>query len=365
MKIKKLSLFIIASLSGWLFFGYAYPSQVITGRIISTAAPTGEVKIIVKPGLSVKLYPGPECIILDPEGLKIPRSMLLPGDEVSVNLNPGGEPALIKTRIRTVSGIITYCGNGKIILDNGASFIVPDTALITVNGHKTGISKIKPMMTAFIRTPVDDNVAGTLDVFTTSKKMPAPDDIRLEQVFINHEKPFKKGETVIVTVNGSPSCEATIDLLGGFHSEPMEEVSPGIYRARFKIPAGLNLRGTRFIARIEKGKKQSMAVSPPLDIAADPPKLSNPRPAPGNIVSTTIPLISASIYSPGTPVLQEGIKLTLDERPIISGSMRIPSGFVFKPEKPLAPGKHTVKVQLRDRAGNIMVYKWNFTVTGD
>ncbi|MCL5035886.1 MAG: hypothetical protein M1269_02100 [Chloroflexi bacterium] len=360
MKTNFRKLIITGLLTGWFIFGPAFASKIINGTVIGNN--DGKtVTVNVQPGLNTVF--GLENITLtDSEGAPLSPYAVLPGDTLSVTVNDDGSVGRIRDDIRSSSGIIVSNHNYKIIFEDGSAFVIPEGASVRINGLEADLSRVRPGMRAFVRTPPDDNSALALDVYTTAESLPQAPGVRIKEINTDYLQPLKSGDEIKIRVTGTPGCSVLLDLPGGFHKMPAKEILPGIYEASFRIPAGLNLRQTCFIAFLCKGGVCSGAVSRPLDIAADPPKIFNMVPAPGSDVRTRLPVISAAISCPGTLVMQEGISVQLDERPITSGSIRTPAGVVFRPVEPLAPGRHTVKIQVSDLAGNKAVYTWDFNI---
>lgn len=355
----------------------AYPSGIIAGTVIDSISGK-EIVIKAKPGLYVKVYPKNDCIIVDETGNIISRYAVLPGDEVSARIDNNGNASYIKLSIRTEGGIVASFKNNKIIFENGSEFSIHENALITYNGMETergyglNFSCIKPGKMAFVRAPMNDNTAMTVDVLSDdSVKGKIFSGKGIRQISINHSGYFKRSEVMRISLKGIPGGNISITMPGGFHNMPLTETSPGLYTGSFRIPGGLNLRKTVLFAIMKNKMRQglngtsskpvySIIKSEQFDIASDPPRAVNPTPFPESKISFVKPVISCSVLSPGTLVMQEGIKVWLDEKPITSGSIRTHSRVIFRPGNELKPGRHTVKVFLRDQAGNITNYKWSF-----
>lgn len=93
------------------------------------------------------------------------------------------------------------------------------------------------------------------------------------------------------------------------------------------------------------------------------PRISNPRPAPGSTVKSRRPNISATLRDAETDLRKKNATLILDRKK--KGAFRYDTNrnrLSYKPARNLAPGKHTVRIVVRDGQGKKTSRKWRFTV---
>ncbi|TLS51336.1 metallophosphoesterase [Paenibacillus antri] len=116
---------------------------------------------------------------------------------------------------------------------------------------------------------------------------------------------------------------------------------------------------------------QIRAVYGPLTEDRTPPIVKNVAPADQSTVKTATPTIRAVAEdagydpdaSPGTTLIDpESIRLYVDGQPVAHGLYPPKGEISYVPNEPLEEGPHTVKLSVRDLAGNQTIKEWKFSV---
>ncbi len=93
------------------------------------------------------------------------------------------------------------------------------------------------------------------------------------------------------------------------------------------------------------------------------PRVSNPRPAPGSRVRSRTPAIAATVRDRETNLRKADISLFLNgERTTAFKYDRRTDRLTHTPRRPLATGRHTIRIVVRNRQGQRAVRSWSFRV---
>jgi len=100
-------------------------------------------------------------------------------------------------------------------------------------------------------------------------------------------------------------------------------------------------------------------------VLADPyaPYVAAASPRPGSTVKTGRPLLAARVEDRGSGIEgSDSIEMSIDGIPIYGEYDYEGHRVRYRPHNPLKPGKHTVRVAVTDRAGNVRSVSWKFRV---
>jgi Carboxypeptidase regulatory-like domain/Bacterial Ig-like domain/Peptidase M15 len=94
------------------------------------------------------------------------------------------------------------------------------------------------------------------------------------------------------------------------------------------------------------------------------PAISNLAPADGaSLPADALPTIKADFASQGSFVDASTVKLLVDGADVTASSQITPTSITYTPTQPLVEGKHTIKLLLKDKLGNLSEATWQFTTT--
>ena len=177
---------------------------------------------------------------------------------------------------------------------------------------------------------------------------------------------LKAGSQLRLLMEGSEGGEAAFEIPGVVDQVKMKETGPGRYEATWVAPAttGTTVSGASVIGSLKVGGKERLIqAGNTLSIDTVPPKIKSPLPSPDSTISQTQPSISAVMDDgSGSGVDDDIVQLIVDGKDVTDAST-VTTGFAsYRPGKPLAAGKHTVSIALRDKAGNPGSQEWSFTV---
>jgi hypothetical protein len=164
-----------------------------------------------------------------------------------------------------------------------------------------------------------------------------------------------------------PGGSVMIDLPGVANDVALRESRPGHYEGGYTLRRADNLNPSRpIVATLRVGERVVTAnlavplVSPQADNR--PPQVVNITPREGEAVPSGPPIqISANFEDRGgTGVDPASVRVMLSGRNVTPEAQVTPTSFSFRAS--LQPGRYTVDVTARDRAGNAVRRDWSFDV---
>ncbi len=177
------------------------------------------------------------------------------------------------------------------------------------------------------------------------------------------QKWLRAGETVYVTMQGTPGAQASFHIGTLSGNVVLREESPGQYLGSWVVPVNKPLPTTPYTVlgelRVNGKTAEPMPASRPIRIDALPPVIANTGP---ETATTATPAIVADLSDEGSGIDIASIHLRLNGRDVTSSAEVRADHISFTPMSPLAAGEHTVELEAADRAGNKATQTWHFTV---
>jgi hypothetical protein len=178
-------------------------------------------------------------------------------------------------------------------------------------------------------------------------------------------RPLHAGETLEVTMSGTPGGHASFDIgdyLGGLE---MSEISPGNYRGRFTIPDRFNVTRVPIFGHLMVGGSSSprAEAAATLSAATTPPAVTDVAPPPNQTVNNSRPSIYATFAAPTEiPLNISSLTLIVNGHDVTSSTTRSGTFITYSPGVDYPDGRVTVLVRVSDAAGNTTERNWSFTI---
>lgn len=297
------------------------------------------------------------------------------GDQVTVRRDAMGRASVLEAAFAERSGEVKSIvqvpstGNYLVTLTNGASVELASDAPVEMAGRRASITDIKPGEQVVIRTNPQTRLGIGLAVATGGQAHPTP-PAALEVTSLTHSaagRALRRGETVTVTLNGTPGAQATFTVPGLPNAKnlPMREASPGVYTGTFTVPAGVNVPGATVLASLRQGNVSSPVLqsAEKLTIDAAGPTLASIAPGEGVTGADRRPLVYGTFSDAGSGIDTQATRLLVNGQDVTGKATVTEAFFSYRPETPLPEGKNTVTVVARDQAGNETRRDWAFNVT--
>lgn len=288
----------------------------------------------------------------------MPRNLVAPGDRVC--LEPDGSLLL---EVSLVRGEFLDCRYGELLLGR-LNLFLPTGAEVLLNGRAVEPSALPRSRAALARFDSGTGRVGRLEVVDPSPGGPGgpPWSVAagLRPSDATPERPLRAGETLHLAMRAPAGGVASWDLAGVAWGLPGREVSPGLYRGTFRVPAGLDARRTFVLGRYRSGGvDRPVRVGPCVSLAPSPPRLleGGPRGLAG-----ARPALFARYESPGADVEASRVRLELDGRDVTRPARRTGELVFYEPPAALSPGRHRVRLVVPDTAGNRASWTWSFEV---
>lgn len=176
------------------------------------------------------------------------------------------------------------------------------------------------------------------------------------------QKWLRAGETVYVTMQGTPGAQATFHIGTLTGNIIMRESSPGQYLGVWIVPADKTFPTSPFKVMGEiraNGKAaEPMPASRPLQIDMLAPTIANTSP---QETTSATPPIAADLRDEGSGIDIASLHLRVNGRDVTGSAQVTADHIMYTPMLALSEGEQTVELQVSDRAGNKTMQTWHFT----
>ncbi|HSH90464.1 MAG TPA: hypothetical protein VK996_10805 [Ramlibacter sp.] len=188
--------------------------------------------------------------------------------------------------------------------------------------------------------------------------------LKIDRFAVTTQDRIEPGAELRMVVEGVPGATVSVDLPGLPNPLRLREVRPGHYEAKYTIRRAdrLDVSGP-VLATMRSGERVvTSSLAQPLggpDTRA--PVITSLAPREGEMVAAGAVVVSASFDDHGgSGVDPQTVRVLLSGRDVTPGAQVSAQSFSYGGALP--PGRHTVDVTARDRAGNAMRRSWTFDV---
>jgi hypothetical protein len=202
---------------------------------------------------------------------------------------------------------------------------------------------------------------------TSVAVVPPPPQLQIERFQATGLERVEPGSELKFMIDGMPGAVAVVDLPGIDNNVRLREVRPGHYEGSYTIRRTDNLNlSAPVVATLRAGERVVTAnLAPPAPPAAGdnrPPIIANLSPREGDTVAATGPTVVSGQFEDrgGSGVDPASVRILLSGRNVTPEAQVTPQSFTYRAALP--PGRHTVDVTAKDRAGNAMRRSWSFDV---
>jgi hypothetical protein len=166
-------------------------------------------------------------------------------------------------------------------------------------------------------------------------------------------------------LHGTAGGRATFDIGTYFVGLPLNETQPGVYTARYTIPANVNFGQTTVYAHLSAAGSVAPRVEAPtlLAVSSTPPQIVDIAPLNGQNVNNDRPSIYATFRTPtGVSINADSATISVNGLDVTPSSTRTGQFITYSPGVALGDGNVTVQVRVADQAGNQQTRTWSFTI---
>lgn len=288
-----------------------------------------------------------------------------PGDWAQLQLDRNSRVKHIVAAYGSNTGVVAAAASGVIVLDDG-HVIAPNRAtVITLNGETVTIDRLAINDVVTVRYNID--TSEPRQIIATRKVALAPSaagSVAISRIDVSPAKALRRGETLYVTMTGSPQGLASYDLGPYVTNLTMRETSPGQYSGFYKVPAGVNFADAPVFGHLRvRGTDAPEGESSALiSISTEPPGVNDFAPANGATVNSSRPSIYATFAAGVVPVNPSSATISVNGHDVTSASTRTSRFIDYMPEVDYRNGPVRVVVHVSDEAGNTATKTWTFFI---
>ncbi len=196
-----------------------------------------------------------------------------------------------------------------------------------------------------------------------------PNEITLTSFASDRSGFLRGGDEVRFTMRGAPGGRATFSIPGVVEDVPMTEDQAGVYVGSFRVPTDsrLNLSKASAVGRLRMGNRERIIqASNTIGIFNQAPVITLLTPESNTRVGRAQPNISATFdVDSGSGIDPNSVEMRVDDRNVTRDAQVTSNMITYRPDRPLAGGRHNVTVRATDRAGNLVTKSWSFEVMTD
>lgn len=304
------------------------------------------------------------------------------GDQVTVRRDDQGYASNITATYGELRGTVKSVGRlpdgGHVVtLNDGTTVELAPDAILRMNGREIRMSDVMPDEHVLIRTNPDNNYGYALILNpgrrtaesipdTSGEGVPQAAGPLVTSFDVHAPHPLRAGDVLHATLHGTQGGNAELSIPGVADRVAMQEVSPGIYQADFKVPDGVAVEKGSVLARLTVLGHTSPIIqaSQKVTIDAISPRISAVYPERGATVENDQPLIYAKLTDTGgIGIDPKRTRVFIDGQDVTASSTNTGAYVDIRPSVPLAPGEHNVKVSVADEIGNETSREWPFVVS--
>jgi Copper amine oxidase N-terminal domain len=288
-----------------------------------------------------------------------------PGDFARVQMRKDGRVERIVDEYGSRNGHIVAIGRNQFVLGDGQVIGPGRTTEISLNGKAASFADLRPDDQVTVRYNVETNEVREILASRPIANAPASAQgaVQISGVRSDATHPLRPGDTIHVTLQGTPGGSASFDIGSDVANQAMQQRGPGVYAGSYTIPRGANFADVALIGRLTVGNATAEAPAPQTVSASSiGPGLADFAPDAGATVNTSRPAVYAAFASEAVPVNPSSAALWINGRDVTSECVRTAQFIQYLPSYTYPDGRVHVTVRVADQAGNATTKSWDFTI---
>ena len=287
------------------------------------------------------------------------------GDWAQVTLDKNGRVKQVISAYGSRGGTIAAAASGVIVLGDGHVISPSRATSITLNGSTVTIDRLQVGDAVNERYNID--TAEPRQIIATRKiaASPVPAGIAtITDISLAPDHPLRKGNTLAVTMRGTPGGVGAFDVGPYVTTLPLRETQPGVYVGTYKVTGGVNFADAPIFGHLNvRGSEAPVGESSTLvSISTEPPGIGDFAPGNGATVNNSRPSIYATFSAGVVPVNGSSATIEVNGRDVTSSATRSGRFIDYMPQVDLRDGTVRVVVRVADEAGNTTTKSWTFFI---
>ena len=346
-------------------------------QVISAAPPA----IIVAPydGSAVAMHPLTPTAIIQRGAAEAPALHLvalndiLPGDDVTLELNDEGQGVRVEARHLTKTVVFQAVAANKLLAQDGSLYqLSSDVTLTRTDAGPITLADLRAGEELTLRLNPVDEVAWDVVAPATEEPPPPPAEDAPPQILLlapeDYTRALREGETLKIRLEGTPGGTAVWDLGGARRNLQMSEVADGVYHGKYDVKAGDQLVDQTIRGRLTVEGDQAEPAEAEVRVSLDAlaPTVTSFLPASDSTVPTNQPTIQVTYDdSDGTGIDVNSVKLRLNNMNATNRAIIDEQGLTLQTQALKVRPQHEVQVTGADLAGNEFELTWRFKVAAE
>lgn len=287
------------------------------------------------------------------------------GDYAHVYLNRNGLAKRVVDAYGSRAGRVAAAAPGEVVLSDGHVITADRTTTITLNAMPATLNDIHVGDSVMVRYNIDSSEPLQITATRTSAGTPQPaSPVAISGIAVNPSQPLREGDTLSVTMHGTPHGTASFDIGPYVRDIAMQESSPGVYQAQYVVPRGVNFVDAPVFGHLNaQGLDAPVAESSTLvSVSTQAPGFSDFAPANGAVVNDRRPSIYATFVSGTVAVNPSSARIEVNGHDVTASAQRTDRFIDYTPGIDYPAGTVHVAVTVSDAAGNTATKRWTFFI---
>lgn len=288
-----------------------------------------------------------------------------PGDFARIEMRKDGRVERIVDEYGSRNGHIVALAGNQFVLDDGQVIAAGRTTEISLNGKAASFAELRPQDEVTVRYNVESNEVREILASRSVAAVPASSagGVQIAGVETDAAQALRPGETIHVTLHGTPNGAASFDIGSDVVGQTMQQRSPGVYVGDYTIPRGANFDDVALIGRLSIGNVTAQApAAQTISASSVGPGIADFAPDAGATINTNRPAVYASFAADAVPVNPSSALLWIEGRDVTSECVRTAQFIQYLPSYAYRDGPVHVTVRVADQAGNTTTKSWTFTI---
>lgn len=287
------------------------------------------------------------------------------GDYAHVYLDKRGVAKRLVDAFGSRNGVIAAIASGQMVLTDGHVIVPSAATTISLNGGNATLDTLRVGDDVMVRYNIDSSEPLQIQATRTARAGAFNQSaVQITRIDVAPAGPLREGQTLRVTLHGTPGGLAGYDIGPYVTNLPLTETEPGVYDGTYRIRRGENFAGAPILGRLNvHGVDAPQAVSQStVSVSTQAPGIADVAPQDGAEVNDSRPAVYATFTSGSVNVNASCAAIEMNGHDVTSSAVRTARFIEYIPEVDYPAGPVHVTVRVCDAAGNAATKAWTFFI---